>query len=272
MALLNDPQFVERFRKDWLHGRQGRNLAHLRTKLGMPDHIVVRDLPLMIFDGAPVSEWDGESMQAVYERVVRYQAGATNAARSEEEKEALDKFPQPLGDDADFMLHLLRTYDKGFRYWIDVGNLNDDTTLELLLYEDAMPGFNDSGAHILNMSFFDANLNSLKLAQRVSLETVGAIVKRLTTEPAEFFGLDVGTMNIGAQADLALIDPEALKAWNSNDNRELLYRELFQHKQMVSRSDGVVSCVLIKGEPVWQDGDFTDALGTRKLGRALRAA
>jgi N-acyl-D-aspartate/D-glutamate deacylase len=272
MALLNDPQFVERFRKDWIHGRRGRNLAHLRTKLGMPDHIVVRDLPLMIFDGAPVSEWDGESMQTVFERVIRFQAGATNAARSDAEKEALEKFPRPLSDDADFMLHLMRTYDKDFRYYIDVGNLNEDTTLELLLYKDAMPGFNDSGAHITNMAFFDANLMSLKLAQRKSLDTVSAIVKRLTSEPAEFFGLDVGTMNIGAQADLALIDPEALQNWHSNDNRQLLYRELFEHKQMVSRSDGVVSCVLIKGEPVWQDNEFTDALGTRKLGRALRAA
>jgi hypothetical protein len=30
--------------------------------------------------------------------------------------------------------------------------------------------------------------------------------------------------------------------------------------------------VLIKGEPVWQEGDFTEVLGSRRLGRALRAA
>ena len=71
MALLNDPQFVERFRRDWQHGRTGRNLAHLRTRLGMPDNIVIRDLKLMVFDGAPVPEWDGESMQTVFERVLR---------------------------------------------------------------------------------------------------------------------------------------------------------------------------------------------------------
>jgi N-acyl-D-aspartate/D-glutamate deacylase len=135
-----------------------------------------------------------------------------------------------------------------------------------------MPGFNDSGAHITNMAFFDANLMSLKLAQRQSLLTVSAMVKRLTREPAEFFGLDVGSLDIGAQADIVLLDPEVLKAWDSNDCRELKYRELFQHDQMVNRSDGVVTCVMINGEPVWQDGDVTPALGSRPLGRALRAA
>ena len=68
------------------------------------------------------------------------------------------------------------------------------------------------------------------------------------------------------------VDPDALKAWDSNDNRQLHYRELFQHDQMINRSDGVVTCVMINGEPVWQEGDVTAALGSRPLGRALRAA
>ena len=135
-----------------------------------------------------------------------------------------------------------------------------------------MPGFNDSGAHITNMAFFDTNLMSLKLASEQSLDTVSTIVKRLTREPAEFFGLDVGTLDIGAQADIVLIDPEVLRNWDSNETRQLTYRELFEHDQMVSRSDGVVSCVLINGEPVWEAGGFTPALGNQRLGRALRAA
>jgi N-acyl-D-aspartate/D-glutamate deacylase len=122
------------------------------------------------------------------------------------------------------------------------------------------------------MAFFDANLMSLKLAQAKSLETVSTIVKRLTREPAAFFGLDVGSLDIGAQADIVLLDPQALRNWDSNDTRVLQYRELFKHKQMLNRSDGVVTTVLINGEPVWQDGATTNALGEQKLGRALRAA
>jgi N-acyl-D-aspartate/D-glutamate deacylase len=211
-------------------------------------------------------------MQSVYDRLERFQKGATVAARSEEERAAFAQFPRPIRDDADFMLHMMRTYDKAFRFWVDVGNAGNRSTLDLLLYKHAMPGFNDSGAHITNMAFFDANLMSLKLAQARSLQTVATMVKRLTREPAEFFGLDVGSLDIGAQADIVLLDPEALRNWDSNDTRVLQYRELFKHQQMLNRSDGVVTTVLINGEPVWQDGATTNALGEQKLGRALRAA
>ncbi|MDP4917981.1 MAG: amidohydrolase family protein, partial [Haliea sp.] len=256
----------------WEHGRKGRNLAHLKAKLGLPDKLVIRDLERMIFDGAPVADWDGESMQQVFMRLQRVQQGQAAEARSEEERVAFDKFPAPTVDDVDFMLHLLREYDKSFRWWVDVGNKDNRATLGYLLHPSALPGFNDSGAHLTNMAFFDGNLMSLKLAQAEGLETVATMVRRLTREPAAFFGLDVGSIEIGAQADITLIDPAVLQGWDSNDHRELIHRELFDHKQMVNRSEGVVTHVLIHGEPVWQQGDFTDVLGSRRLGRALRAA
>ena len=272
LALLNDPDFIARFRADWHYGRRGRNFAHLKARLGLPDILVVRDLQRMIFDGAPLTEWEGESLQDVYDRLDRYQRGISSAARSEAEREAFAAFPKPIVDDAEFMLHMMRAYDKGFRFWVDVANVDKEGVLPLLLHKHALPGFNDSGAHITNMAFFDGNLMSLKLAQQDSLATVSTMVKRLTSEPAAFFGLDVGSLEIGAQADIVLIDPEALSLWDDNASREFVYRELFDHKQLVSRSDGVVSHVLIRGEPVWQEGDFTPALGTQNLGRALRAA
>jgi len=208
----------------------------------------------------------------VYNRLEAYQRGQADQARSDAERDAFDKFPRPIRDDADFMLHMMREYDKGFRYWVDVANVGNKATLDLLLHKHTLPGFNDSGAHITNMAFFDANLNSLKLAQQKSLETVSTIVKRLTSEPAAFFGLDVGTLELGDQADITMIDPEALRDWDDASGRELIYRELFEHQQMVSRSDGVVTHTFINGEAVWRNGDHTEALGTKTLGRALRAA
>ena len=272
LALLNDPDFIARFRADWHHGRRGRNLAHLKARLGLPDILVVRELERMIFDGAPVADWEGESLQDVYDRLQRYQRGLAGAPRSDAEREAFDAFPRPTVDDAEFMLHMMRAYDKGFRFWVDVANKDREGVLPLLLDKNTLPGFNDSGAHITNMAFFDANLTSLKLAQQDSLATVSAMVRRLTSEPAAFFGLDVGSLEIGAQADIVLIDPEALRRWDDNASRQFVYRDLFEHKQLVSRSDGVVTQVLIRGEPVWQGGEFTAALGRETLGRALRAA
>ena len=271
-ALLNDPAFIQKFRDDWHHGRGDKDFATIKAKLGLPDVLVPRDFAMMHFDGAPVPEWDGETLQQVYDRLERYQRGQADQARSDAERDAFDKFPRPILDDAEFMLHMMREYDKGFRYWVDVANKNDDVTLDLLLNKHTMPGFNDSGAHITNMAFFDANLNSLKLAQRKSLETVSKMVKRLTSEPAAFFGLDVGTLELGDQADITMIDPEVLRAWDDKGGRELIYRDLFEHPQMVSRSDGVVTHTFIRGEKVWQNGDFGEALGKQTLGRALRAA
>ncbi|RLQ23314.1 aminoacylase [Seongchinamella sediminis] len=271
-ALLNDPAFIEQFREDWRHGRGDRDFASIKAKLGLPDILVPRQLDMMHFDGAPVADWEGETLQQVYQRLERFQRGQADAARSAAEGEAFGKFPRPIGDDAEFMLHMMREYDKQFRYWVDVANTNEEATLELLLHKHTLPGFNDSGAHITNMAFFDANLHSLKLAQRKSLRTVATMVKRLTSEPAAFFGLDVGTLELGDQADITMIDPEALKAWDDKSGRQLVYRELFEHKQMVSRSDGVVTHTFINGEPVWRDGEFGPALGSKTLGRALRAA
>jgi hypothetical protein len=82
----------------------------------------------------------------------------------------------------------------------------------------------------------------------------------------------VGTLNIGAQADITLINPEMLNGYNCDENRQLVYRDLFEHKQMVNRPDGIVSRVLIRGETVWKDNNFAEALGSKPLGRALRAA
>jgi N-acyl-D-aspartate/D-glutamate deacylase len=272
MALLHDPVWVKKFRRDWEHGRSGWNMAHLKTKLGAPDSLVIREFHMMVFDGAPVAEWDGENFQQVLDRLQHFQAGNTGVARSDEEKMAFEAFTTPTRNDADFMLGMMRSYDKGFRYWVDIGNVGNRATLDLLLHESTMPGFNDSGAHITNMAFFDGNLGALKRAQERDMATVARMVQRLTSEPAQFFGLDVGTLELGAQADIVLIDPEALSQHECDSNREFVHRELFQHKQMVNRSDGVVCQVFINGATVWQGNQFSADYGSKALGRALRAA
>lgn len=271
LALLNDPVFIEQFRTDWHHGRRGNTIAHLKSKLGMPDSLVIRDLKRMVFDRAPLDLWNGEDLQSLLDRLEKFQKGDANSARSDEERAIFDKFPSPIEDDANFMLHLLREYDRNFRYWVDVGNVTKSKVKELMMHDQALPGFSDSGAHITNMAFFDVNLMALKLGQEDGTDMVSKVVRRLTREPAEFFGLDTGRLDIGCQADITLVDPEALEKYDSNENRQLIYRELFEHEQMVNRSDGVVSRVLINGQTVWVDNDFTEVLGQQKLGKALRA-
>ena len=268
--LMHDPEWVERFRKEWRHGRTGDDFASWKAKRGLPDSLVIREPEKLIFDGAPCSEWDGESFADVMARAQKFQAGDSSVARSDSERQAFEKIELPLGDDADFALHMLRSYDKSFRFYADVANAENRSTLEFLLHEHTLPGFNDSGAHITNMAFFDSNLMSLKLAKEQGEDVVAKVVKRLTKDPADTFGLDAGSLAIDARADMVLINPEALDGWEPDQTRKLVYREIFEHEQMINRPVGIVDSVYISGELAW-DGESGagEALGARPLGQYL---
>ena len=268
--LMHDPDWVKRFRKEWRHGRTGDDFASWKAKRGLPDSLVIREPEKLIFDGAPCSEWDGESFADVMARAQKFQAGDSSVARSDSERDAFEKIELPLADDADFALHMLRSYDKSFRFYADVANAENRSTLEFLLHENTLPGFNDSGAHITNMAFFDSNLMSLKLAKEQGEDVVAKVVKRLTKDPADTFGLDAGSLAIGARADMVLINPEALDGWEPDQTRELVYRDIFEHEQMVNRPVGIVDSVYISGELAW-DGESGagEALGTKPLGQYL---
>jgi N-acyl-D-aspartate/D-glutamate deacylase len=270
--LMHDPEWVERFRKEWRHGRTGDDFASWKAKRGLPDSLVIREPEKLIFDGAPCSNWDGESFADVMARAQRFQTGDLSSARSDSEREAFEKITLPLNDDADFALNMLRSYDKSFRFYADVANAENRSTLEFLLHENTLPGFNDSGAHITNMAFFDSNLMSLKLAKEQGEDVVAKVVKRLTKDPADTFGLDAGSLAIGARADMVLINPEALDGWEPDQTRELVYREIFEHEQMVNRPSGIVGLVYIAGELAW-DGETGagPTLGNRPLGRYLHS-
>jgi N-acyl-D-aspartate/D-glutamate deacylase len=268
--LMHDPEWVERFRKEWRHGRTGDDFASWKAKRGLPDSLVIREPEKLIFDGAPCSEWDGESFADVMARAQKFQAGDSSVARSDVERDAFEKIELALIDDADFALHMLRSYDKSFRFYADVANAENRSTLEFLLHENTLPGFNDSGAHITNMAFFDSNLMSLKLAKEQGEDVVAKVVKRLTKDPADTFGLDAGSLAIGSRADMVLINPEAFDGWEPDQTRELVYREIFEHEQMVNRPVGIVDSVYISGELAWHgESGAGEALGAKALGRYL---
>jgi hypothetical protein len=230
-----------------------------------------RDLGALRIERCPVPDWCGETFADVYQRLRDHQSGNTAAARSPAEAEALASFPNPIDREGALLLHLARRYDRDLRWWFTVANDRPEVLEQLLFHPHMLPGFNDSGAHLINLAFFDGNLLTLQVAQRRSLEQVARAVRRLTREPAEFFGVDAGRLDVGAQADLVLIDPEALRGYDTDASRRMVYRDIFEHEQLVNRSDGVVTGVFIAGEQVWDGRACTSALGTRRLGRPLTA-
>jgi N-acyl-D-aspartate/D-glutamate deacylase len=120
------------------------------------------------------------------------------------------------------------------------------------------------------MAFFDGNLRALQIGLQDSEEVFSHMLSRLTQEPAEFFGLDVGRLEVGGRADMALFDPTNLVKYDGEANVQYQYRDVFDCHQLVNRSDGVVGGVFVGGECVWQGEHFTKVHGKKSLAGALR--
>ena len=272
LELLNDPEWQQRFERDWEVIFVDENLPRRRRRMGSATFQL--EFSRMFFADCAVSDWDGDSLAAVYGRLLAWQrSSGAEGAKSEAEAEIFARFARGIDSEMQFFLDGLRLFDLQFRWWQDVAN-RDSAIVERILFDPgALPGFNDSGAHLTNMAFYDANLMTLKIAAAGGLQRVAQAVRRLTREPAEFFDLDVGGMEVGAQADLLLIDPQRLAEHDTNARRQKIMHEIFGREMMVNRSDGVVWQVYIRGRRVWEDGcKYTPVLGSETLGRALTSA
>ena len=267
-SILEDPEFVEAFREMWSAGKSGFNLGHLRRKLRMEQQFLSRDLADMVVFRAPVSSWADQSMADIY---TRYQAWLAGAPPHEDEAATFTALGRDIRDDGEFFVALLRHFDRDLHWHYVTANANPETIKRLLLHPKLMPGFNDSGAHVTNMAFYDGNLRALHIALNDSEALFATMVKRLTREPAEFFGLDAGKLEIGARADLAVLNPSALKAYDGEASIRYVYRDLFDCHQLVNRSDGVVSSVRVNGQEVW-DGSTVVPARQGLGGKALRVA
>jgi len=267
--ILDDPAYRERFRRMWYRGKRGFGWARLKRWLRLDDNVLSRDLRDMTLDAARVPEWNGETLQAVYERLCAWQATGTGA-RSEAERIAFAAFPKPVGDDCDFFLHALRLLDTKLRWWTTPANQDPASVRELLFHPLLLPGFNDSGAHLTNMAFYDCNLRTLKIAQEEGLARVAHAVHRLTQEPAELFGIEAGVLRRGAQADVVLVDPAALARHDGEQQVRYVWREAFEHFQLVNRPEGVVTQVWIGGHLAWDADAYTPAFGRVPMGRVMR--
>lgn len=267
LAIMTSPGYAQEFRTMWQHGKRGFGIARIKHWLGLSDNVLTRDLRDMTLDSCPVSDWKGETFADIHQRLLNWQRTG-EGARSDVEKQTFASFVRDV-DDCDFFLHLLRTFDTDLRWWTVTANRNAATTKALLFNPLLLPGFNDSGAHLTNMAFYDGNLRTLKFAQEDGLPRVAQAIHRLTKEPSQFFGIDAGEIRVGARADLVQIDPAALRAYEPDACIEYVYRDGFSHHQLVNRPKGVVTRTLINGKLAWDQGAYTPVFGRETLGRVL---
>ena len=268
--ILEDPAYVEAFREMWSRGKSGFGIARLKRLLRLEDDFLTRDLDDMVVYRSPVPEWEGLSLAAVHARYQSWRRQGGGGAGADEQL-AFEALGRQLRDDGEFFLALLRHFDRDL-YWHYVQANRDPAVIKQLLLEpELLPGFNDSGAHVTNMAFYDGNLRALALALAESETLFSRMVGRLTREPAEFFGLDAGRIDVGSRADITLLNPDRLAVYDGEANVRYQYRAAFECHQLVNRSDGVVAGVWVGGRQLWDGADFTPAFGRDKAGCALRA-
>ena len=270
LKILQDPEYIQAFRAMWMKGKSGFNLARLKRLLRLEDYGFDRDLSNMTIDLCPLKDWEGMTFQEALDRVIESRRERSRLELSNDERKIVNRDFSLVSDEADFVLQVLRTFDTQISWYTITANRDIKKVRELLMDPKLLPGFNDSGAHITNMAFYDVNLRSLKLASEGGEKDTNYMVKRLTKDAADVFGVDRGSIYEGDVADLILVDPKQLASYDGEANVKRIFREEYQHLQLVNRSDNVVPLVLIAGNIAWQENSFGEDLGKQKFGDLLK--
>ena len=95
-------------------------------------------------------------------------------------------------------------------------------------------------------------------------------VWRLTGEIADWYGIEGGTLKVGAQADIVVLDPKALKATPMDTYAEHPFEVMGGLRRVVNRNDGVIKATLINGQFAFENDQAHPALGVQaQFGRFI---
>jgi N-acyl-D-aspartate/D-glutamate deacylase len=178
-------------------------------------------------------------------------------------------------DPIDAMLDLVAEHGRALRWYTVVANDRPEALEWIIRHPDILIGFSDAGAHLRNMAYYNFPLRMLKLvrdAERAGrpFMTVERAVHRLCGEIAGWLGLDVGRIEVGAQADLVIVDPNALDEVDAL--HEATMPEFDDLSRLVRRNDAAVRGVLVNGRIAHANAKPVAGLGCEPgFGRVLTA-
>ena len=166
-------------------------------------------------------------------------------------------------DGVDALLDLVLDDDLQTELTMQSFNTRADRMAELLNDRDILLGLGDGGAHLDMLC--DAGYPTYVLGTWVRERKVLSLeeaVRRMTSDPADFFGIsDRGRIAPGKAADIVIFDPAAI----GSGGRPERVRDLpGGGKRMVMRSRGV-EMTLVNGAPTWENTALTGAAAGRVL-------
>jgi N-acyl-D-aspartate/D-glutamate deacylase len=167
-------------------------------------------------------------------------------------------------DPLDTFFDLAVADELGTEFSMAVLNFEPSLLREVITDPRVMLGLSDGGAHVdmlCNTGYPTYLLGAwVRERQVMSLERA---VQRLTSEPAQFFGLtDRGILAQGKAADVVIFDPQTVNA----GEKEMLYDLPGGERRFVQQAEGV-QWVIVNGSVLYADGGHSGALP----GQVLRA-
>ena len=166
-------------------------------------------------------------------------------------------------DGVDALLDVTLEDDLENEFTVQSWNTRADRMAELLNDRSVLLGLGDGGAHLdmLCDSGYPTYVLGTWVRERKVLSLEEA-VRRMTSDPADFFGIrDRGRLKAGQAADIVIFDPATV---GSGGRPERLYDLPGGAKRMVMRSRGI-EYTIVNGEVTWEKGELTGAASGKVL-------
>ena len=166
-------------------------------------------------------------------------------------------------DGVDALLDLTLEDDLENEFTVQSWNTRVDRMSELLNDKSVLLGLGDGGAHLdmLCDSGYPTYVLGTWVRERKVL-TLEEAVRRMTSDPADFYGIrDRGRIAPGMAADIVIFDPATV---GSGGRPERLHDLPGGGKRMVKRSRGI-EYTLVNGDVTWERGNLTGATAGKVL-------
>ena len=160
-------------------------------------------------------------------------------------------------DGVDTFLDLALADDLELEYTMATFNNRPDRMAEMLKDTSILIGLGDGGAHVDMLC--DSGYATYLLGtwgRENKVLTFEEAVRRLTSDPADFYGIvDRGRLKVGFAADITIFDPAAVGSSNRGERRFDLPGG---GKRMVMPSRGI-EYTIVNGQITYANGELTDA-------------
>lgn len=226
MAIYADPEFRAAFKEELKQGRKWTTLA--------------RNVIVVSVENPALKQYEGRTVGEIAD---------------ERGKDANEAFFDLIVED-----------DMQVKFVVPRANTDHAGIARLLADNRVMIGLSDAGAHLDMLC--ESGYTTWILGHWVRDEkvlTLEQAVKRLTSEPADFFGIkDRGRLNVGAAADIVIFDADTV----NSPLRPTPVKDLpAGGSRLYCKAEGI-SQVIVNGQTLYRDGQPTDA----RPGKVLRSA